>query len=408
MSRLLESTAKRILSDHAIPVPRGMVVSTPEEASAAAAQLGGPVVIKALVPVGKRGKAGGVRFAAVPQEAAVHTAALLGSIIRFFPVKQVLVEERVPIAKEFYLSITFDSSTRWPLVVASTAGGMEVEEMANAAPECIAKCPVNPLLGLATFQARNLWDGLGLAGNELRELTEITVRLYKAFVATDATILEVNPLALTPEGKVVAAAVLMGVDDDALFRHPELEGEVEPGSDRSWRPLTDLEKQMIAVDNAEPYRGTARYTEMDDGDIGFLCGGGGGSLLLFDALKRYGGRPANYSEFGGNPTETKTYGITKGILSKPGVKGFFLGMNITNNTQTDVVAAGVVRAFRDMGIDPRTFPVLVRFAGVGDARARQIFEEAGIEYHGEDITMEEAAKLMVEKMRKAGYVNSGR
>jgi succinyl-CoA synthetase beta subunit len=199
----------------------------------------------------------------------------------------------------------------------------------------------------------------------------------------------------------VAAAVLMGMDDDALFRQPGVESEVEPGSDRAWRPLTDLEKRLIAVDSAEPYRGTARYTEMNGGDIGFLCGGGGGSLLLFDALQRYGGRPANYSEFGGNPTETKTYGIASGILSKPGVKGFFLGMNITNNTQTDVVAAAVARAFRARGVDTRSFPALARFAGVGDAMAKEVLEEAGFEYHGEDVTMEDAARLMVEKMRRA-------
>jgi succinyl-CoA synthetase beta subunit len=401
MSRLLENTAKRLLSEHRVAVPRGMVATAPSEAESAAAALGGKVVVKALVPVGKRGKAGAVKFAATPAEAAQHAVRLLGLTVRGFPVTRVLVEEMVRIARELYLSISFDSTTRGPVLVASLAGGVEIEEIARSAPERMARCAVDPLLGLGMYQARNLWAGLGLAGGDLRAISEITFQLYQAFVACDASILEVNPLALTVDGKAVAAAVLMGMDDDALFRQPGVESEVEPGSDRAWRPLTDLEKRLIAVDSAEPYRGTARYTEMNGGDIGFLCGGGGGSLLLFDALQRYGGRPANYSEFGGNPTETKTYGIASGILSKPGVKGFFLGMNITNNTQTDVVAAAVARAFRDRGVDTRSFPALARFAGVGDAMAKEVLEEAGFEYHGEDVTMEDAARLMVEKMRRA-------
>ncbi len=401
MSRLLEDLAKRLLAVHKVAVPRGAAATSPAEAEALAVMLGGKVAVKALVPVGKRGKAGAVKFAATAAQAADHAAHLLGMTVRGFPVTRVLVEEMIDIAQELYLSMSFDSTTRGPLVVASLAGGVEVEEIAGTAPDRIARCAVDPVLGLGMYQARNLWSGLGLAGGDLKAASEITFQLYQAFAACDASILEVNPLALTAQGKAVAAAVLMGVDDDALFRHPELESEVEPGSDRAWRPLTDLEKRLVAVDCAEPYRGTARFTEIDGGNIGFLCGGGGGSLLLFDALQRYGGRPANYSEFGGNPTETKTYGIASGILSKPGVTGFFLGMNITNNTQTDVVATAVARAFRDAGIDTRTFPALARFAGVGDRRAREIFEEAGFEYHGEDVTMEEAARLMVEKMRRA-------
>jgi succinyl-CoA synthetase beta subunit/citryl-CoA synthetase large subunit len=162
-----------------------------------------------------------------------------------------------------------------------------------------------------------------------------------------------------------------------------------------------LEKEMVAVDMAESYRGTARYTEMEGGDIGFLCGGGGGSLLAYDTVVRYGGKPANYTEFGGNPTETKVTGLVKGVLSKPGVRSFFMDANITNNTQTDVVAKGIIKAFGEMNIDPKRFPTLVRLAGVNDSEARRIFSEAGIEYYGDDVTMEDAARLLVDKMKKA-------
>jgi succinyl-CoA synthetase beta subunit/citryl-CoA synthetase large subunit len=176
--------------------------------------------------------------------------------------------------------------------------------------------------------------------------------------------------------------------------------KVEAGSDRAWRPLTSLEKEMIAVDRADPYRGTASYTEMEGGDIGFLCGGGGGSLLVYDTLLRLGGKPANYSECGGNPSEAKVHGLTKGILSKPGVRGIILTTNITNNTRTDMFARGFIKAIQELNIDATRFPTVVRLPGVNDTEARRLFGEAGIEYHGDDITMEDAARMIVNKMAR--------
>lgn len=407
MSRLLENVAKDILSKNKVAVPRYLVAASPTEAREAAEQLGGNVVLKALVPVGKRGKAGAIKFASSPAEAEALAGTLLGTSVRGFPVDKLLVEEKVDIARELYVSVTYDSSAKMPVVIASARGGVDIEEVAARDPGQIYTCRVDPFRGFSPYQSKEIWSELGLEGNDLRSATDILVRIYGAFEKSDASILEVNPLAITRDGKAVAAAVLMGVDDDALYRHPELQGLVEPGSDRSWRPITDLEKQIVEVDQADPYRGTARYTEMDGGDIGFLCGGGGGSLLMFDTLQKHGGAPANYTEFGGNPPERKVYGLAKGILSKPGVKGFFLCANITNNTQTDVVAEGIIRAFKDMSIDPAKFPVVIRLAGVNEPRARELFGAAGIEYHGDDITMEDAAKLMVEKMEKI-YGNIGR
>ncbi|MDN5346936.1 MAG: succinyl-CoA synthetase beta subunit [Clostridia bacterium] len=192
----------------------------------------------------------------------------------------------------------------------------------------------------------------------------------------------------------------MGVDDNALWRHPHLSSRIQMGMERAWRPLTALEKQAIEVNEAEPYRGTARYTEMDGGDIGFMCGGGGGSLMLYDALLHFGGRPANYTEFGGNPSENKVYGLAKVILSKPGVKGLFVGMNITNNTQVDLVVKGIIRALKEKGVNLAKFPVVIREAGINEAEARRLCTEAGLEYYGEEITLTQAAKRMVEKMRE--------
>jgi succinyl-CoA synthetase beta subunit/citryl-CoA synthetase large subunit len=349
--------------------------------------------------VGKRGKAGAVKFAENPEEAERAAKEILLMKVRNFPVHNLLVEKKLDISRELFVSITFDLSKMMPVIIASSEGGIDIEEIAETRPEKIIKFHVDMLEGFQQYQAKEIWSDLGLTGRSLQQATGILWRLYQLFVNHDATIIEINPLVITSEGKVVAAAILMGVDDDALYRQPDISEKVEAGSDRAWRPLTQLEKQMVAVDAADAYRGTARYTEMEQGDIGFLCGGGGGSLLSYDALLRYGGQPANYTEFGGNPPETKVAGLVKGVLSKPGVKGLLLDINITNNTQTDIVAMGVIKAFQELNIDLRKFPAIVRLAGVNDSEAKKLCSDAGIEYYGDDITMEDAARLMVDKMK---------
>jgi succinyl-CoA synthetase beta subunit len=401
MARVLENTGKELLKKSGIPTPDFIVAGSTEEAVRRAEQLGYPVVIKALVTVGKRGKAGAVKFAENADEARRNASAILAMTVRNFPVERLLVEEKLDIARELYVSVTFDSSTRSPVIIAGSVGGVEIEEIAATQPDKVVKYWVDMRKGFFPYKAKEIWSDLKLTGGVLQQATSILWRIYQIFENYDATVVEVNPLAVTSEGKVVACAVLMGVDDDALYRQPELAEKVEAGSDRAWRPLSALEKQMIAVDAAESYRGTARYTEMEGGDIGFLCGGGGGSLLVFDTLLRYGGRPANYTEFGGNPTEAKVTGLVKGVLSKPGLKGFIMDANITNNTQTDIVAKGIIRAFQELRVDPQSFPIVIRLAGVNDSEARRMCTEAGIEYHGDDITMEDAARLMMEKMQAA-------
>lgn len=398
MARVLENISKRILRDSGIATPDFAVALNEKEAVQIAGRIGYPVVIKALVTAGKRGKAGAVKFARNAQEAEVAARQVLSLSVGSFPVERLLVEKKLEATQELYLSITFDGSSQMPVVVASTAGGVDIEEIARKSPDRLLKRHVNPIEGLHSYQANEIWSDLGVTGRLLGQAAGVLAKLYKVFQDYDATIVEVNPLAALPDSTLVALGVLMGVDDAALYRQPWLSKEVEAGSDRSWRPLTALEKAMIAVDRADPYRGTASFTEMDGGDIGFLCGGGGGSLVVFDTLLRLGARPANYSECGGNPSETKVYGLAKGIISKPGVRGVIVDMNITNNTRTDEFASGFVRAVRELNIDVKEFPIVVRLAGVNDSEARRVFGEAGIEYHGDDITMEEAAGLIVSKM----------
>jgi len=409
MARVLESIGKEILKENKIPVPNFGMVRTTQEARKLANEIGYPVVVKALVTVGKRGKAGAIKFAENGDEVEKVGSEILKMTVRNFPVDRLLVEKKLDIAEELYFAITFDTSKKVPVVIASREGGVDIEELASKYPDKIVKIHVNPLKGFKQYQAKEMASSLGLTGRNLLKTIDIFWRLYQVFEKYDATILEVNPLAITTQRDVVAVAILMGVDDNGLYRQSKLLDKVEAGSDRAWRPLTELEKEMVIVDAAESYRGTARYTEMEGGDIGFLCGGGGGSLLAYDALLWYGGHPANYAEFGGNPTEIKVAGLVKGVLSKSGVKGFFVDTNITNNTQTDVVAKGIMQAFDEMNIDPKIFPIIVRLPGVNDGEARKIFQAANIEYYGNDITMEDAARIIVEKMKKAylkeEYVN---
>jgi len=398
MGRVLENVSKEILRENGIATPNFFVVTNEKEAREVASELGYPVVIKALVAVGKRGKAGAVKFAESPEEAERLAKQILSMTLYNFPVEKLLVENKLDITQELYVSITFDYSKQTPVIIASSVGGVDIEEIARTQPDKVIKYYVSPSRGFYQYEAREIWSGLGLKENSLREATGMLWKLYQMFEKYNATILEVNPLAIVADGKAVAAAVLMGIDDDALSRYPELSEKVEMGSDRVWRPLTALEKEVVAVDQADPYRGTARYTEMD-GDIGFLCGGGGGSLLVYDTLLRFGGKPANYTEFGGNPTDTKVYGLTKAILSKPGVKSLLVDTNITNNTQTNLVAKGIVRAVQELNIDVKKFPIVVRHPGVNEAEAKEVFAEAGIEYHTDDITMEDAARLIINKMK---------
>jgi succinyl-CoA synthetase beta subunit len=400
VGRLLEHHAKQLLQAAGLAVPPGEIAVSETEALEIAQRIGKPVVVKALVPVGKRGKAGAIRFAENPEDAASISRELLGATVRNFPVEKVLIEEKLDIDQEWYVSITFDKNRKVPVIIASLRGGVDVEELSRSYPGEILVREVDPLSDLADYETREIFAELGVKGKLLVAAAGVLAKLYRAFQRYDAYLLEVNPLVITRDGKVIAAAAVMSVDDSAMYRQAGLMDMVQLGSERAWRPLTDLEKRMVEVNESDPYRGTARYTEMPEGDIGFMCGGGGGSLLCFDTLTALGGHPANYSEVGGNPAEEKVFGLTKGILSKPGVKSLFVCHNITNNTQVDILARGIIRALQDLQVDLSTFPVVVREAGVNDAAARELFTTAGVDYYGDEVTMTEACTHMMARMKK--------
>jgi succinyl-CoA synthetase beta subunit len=400
MARILEHHAKQIFAQAGIAVPEGYPAMSADQAASIAEGIDGPVVIKALVPVGKRGEAGAIQFAENSRGAAQAASDLIGRYIGAYMVDTVLVEERIEIATELYISIIIDRYERKPRIVISAQGGVSIEDVARTEPDAIISDTISMSRGLPEYRAREFWAATGISGPVVPLLGQLSHRLWNLFVQHDLRLIEINPLFITPENRVVAGDAVLAVDDSATFRHPELARFTVPGTDRAWRPMTQLEADAQRVHELDPYRGSARYLELEGGNIGFLCGGGGASLLLYDHLVQAGGQPANYAEIGGNPTEQKVAGMTRVVLSKPGVEGLFVAHNITNNTQTDVIARGVVTGIRHAGLDPATLPVVAREAGLHDKEGRQIFEDAGITYFGEDTTLVQAARQMVKTMKR--------
>jgi succinyl-CoA synthetase beta subunit len=406
VARIPEQHSKIFLARHSISVPRGEVANSPREAVSAARRLGGPVVLKALVAQNRRAKAGGIRFPTGLDEIESAAAGLLSASIGGSSADAVLVEERLDLERELFFSLVIDKDRQLPVALASMSGGIDIEETQARDPETIQTATLDPWGRDIGHRLRTLWSSLGLTGPDLHAVAALSERAAGLFFSWDATILELNPIGLVRgeegSGRAVAVGVVLGIDDQALGRQPELAAVADRGADQR-RPSTELELQALEIASVEPYRGTARFMELE-GEIGLLVGGGGGSLVFFDAVRRAGARPACYTEIGGNPSAEKVRGLTRVVLSCPGVKGLLVGHNITNNTQVDLVAQGVVAALQELGIDPRMFPVVAREVGTGDERGRVLFEQAGIEYLGEDSTLEEGARRIVERVRAAETV----
>ncbi len=396
MARILEHRAKELLKKAGIRVPNNYACNSAEEAREAAEKIQGKVAVKALVPVGGRGRVGAVKFADTAEEASACCGQLLGTSVKGWPCGQVLVEEFIPAAHEYYVSITFDSRTRGPVVLLGCQGGMGVEEAASN----LCTFPVNILRGLRGYAAREMWQTSGVTGKSLRGCGELLEKLYRMFRQYHVKLIEINPLLRTADDAFVAADAVLIVDDEGVKKNTDLAEADDYGVENFGRLPSEREQEMIRIDQLDPYRGTARFLELGEGDIGFMCGGGGGSLVMMDALTRYGGKPLNYTEMGGNPTERKMIGLAKTVLSQPGLKGFLRVGNISSNTQVDVIAGALVKAVRELGIDPKTIPMVVRAAGLNEDEGRRILEEAGIAYFSDEYTMVQAAKKLLSLMRE--------
>ncbi len=376
--KIHEYQAKEIFKEFGIKTPRGRVASTPEEAEAVAKEVGGPVAVKAQVHVGGRGKAGGIKVAQTPAEAREAAAQILGMDIKGLTVKKVLVEEASRIAKEYYLGFVADRVAKAVTLMASSEGGVEIEEVARTNPDAIVKVTVDPHLGLHGFQAFAVGKKLTGDAKKGRAVADVLARIYKAFVAYDCSLAEINPFVETEDGGFVALDAKINIDDNALFRRAELaEGRDD---------LAETELRAKAADLS--------YVPMT-GNVACIVNGAGLAMTTMDLVKLYGGEPANFLDVGGSSSPEKILTAMDIIMSSPGVKAVLVNI-FGGITRCDDVATGLVAALEKQPLD---VPLVVRLTGTNEEEAREILKKAGIEA-GSD--MDEAVKAAVEAARGGG------
>jgi succinyl-CoA synthetase beta subunit len=353
--KLYEFQAKGVFAEHGIPVPRGEVASSPAEARVVAERLGGRVVVKAQVHTGGRGKLGFIKLAGTPDEAAQHAQAMLGAQIKGLTVNRVLVEEAIDIASEYYLSATIDRTTKRAIMMASSEGGVDIEEVAEHTPEKIIKLPIDPAYGPLDFQMRDLATDAGFDQKASRAIGAIGRKLYDIMVATDASLVEVNPLVVTGSGTVIAADAKFDVDDNALFRQKKL-AEYREESEED--PL-----------EAEAHRRGATYVHLD-GDIGIIGNGAGLVMMTLDLVTRAGGRPANFLDIGGGARAESVKEAIEIVLMDPNVKGILFNI-FGGITRGDEVAQGILAGTASLDIN---VPIVVRMAGTRSEEGRRLLE----------------------------------
>jgi succinyl-CoA synthetase beta subunit len=355
--KLHEYQSKRIFAQYGVPIPRGDVATTPVQARQIAARLGKRVVIKSQVLVGGRGKAGGIRLADHPDEAERVADQILGMNIKGLTVKKVLVDEAADISKEIYLGIVIDRARRRPVMMASAEGGIEIEEVARATPERIIRLEIDPFLGLQAYQGRELAYGIGLSKDLVRDFAKIAQGLYQAFVQSDASLAEINPLVVTGDGKLLAVDGKMLLDDNGLFRHFEL------------AEMRDADEET--AEEQEARRHGLSYVKLD-GEIGCMVNGAGLAMATMDIIKLHGGEPANFLDIGGGAQADRVAAALRIILSDPNVKGVLFNI-FGGITRCDEVARGIREALAEV---PTTVPMVARLVGTNEEEGRQILAEA--------------------------------
>jgi len=393
MMRLLEHESKEILQKYKIPVPKGRIVRSADEVVG-----DWPVVVKTQVPTGGRAKLGGIIPAKAEREAKEAASKLFSCEFDGYRATRILLEEQVEVAQEFYLSITYDTLAKAPIAIFSQEGGVDIEELAESEPGKIIREHFRIQSGLPTFKAREIVSRSNLCGKLLVGLGQILSSLAKLFVELDGTVAEINPLALTKDERLVALDCHLEVDDDALFRHPKLsrlcqdEGRFAGGRQSSW-----FERRAAEIDNMD-HRGVAGRVIEFDGNLGLIIGGGGASLTAFDAVRTHGGRPANYCEFGGNPSVRKVTELTKLILTKPNVTKIAVISNVVSNTRADLVARGVIKGVLEAGRSPADTVVIFRVPGAWEDEAFKILAKYRVSHADRRVSIDEAAMRAVQAM----------
>ncbi len=357
--KLHEYQSKTIFAKYGIPIPKGRVAATADEAKQIAEELGGRVVIKSQVLVGGRGKAGGVKVAKDADEAAELAGQILTMTIKGLPVRKVLVDEAAAIATEIYFSITNDRAARKPVMIASAAGGVDIEEVAATTPEKIIKVHIDPLLGLRDYQARDIAASIDLPRELWRDFAKIASALWQVYRETDAELAEINPLVITKDNKLVALDGKMLIDDSSLFRHPDL------------AEIRDVDEEAPAETEARRYG--LSFIKLD-GNIGCMVNGAGLAMTSMDIVKLFGGEPANFLDIGGGAGADKVAAAMRIILSDPAVKAVLFNI-FGGITRCDEVARGILVAMDE--VKPKV-PMVVRLVGTNAEEGRKLLENANM------------------------------
>ena len=371
--KIHEYQAKAILARYGVPVQPGRVASTPEEAEAIARELGGPVVIKAQVYVGGRGKAGGIQFGETPEQARAAAARVLGMEIKGLTVAKVLVASKVDIREEYYLGLVLDRTSQAPVMMVSKEGGIDIEEVAATAPEKIIQQPIDMRWGLRPFEARAILARAGLPHQVISKGGAILTALARAFIESDASLAEINPLALTADGQVQAADAKMLIDDNALFRQKEYATWAEPEESN---PL-EYEARLEGL----------TYVKLN-GDVGMIGNGAGLVMTTLDMVARVGGKPANFLDIGGGAKAEVMHKALTFVARDPDVQGILVNI-FGGITRGEEVARGVILAQSER---PQGMPIVVRLSGTGAEEGRAMLKDAGLEW-GQD--MRDAAEKIV-------------
>jgi succinyl-CoA synthetase beta subunit len=357
--KLHEYQSKRIFSDYGVPIPEGDTATSPAEVREIVERMGGPVVIKSQVLVGGRGKAGGIKVAKDADEAEKLAGQILGMRIKGLIVDTVLVDRAANIKQELYLGIVIDRTLQKPVIIASAEGGVEIEEVAKTNPQAISRLPVDPQLGLMDYQARDLAFELGLRRTLINQFVEIVKGLYRAFIHSDASLAEINPLVVTEEEQLLGVDGKIVLDDNALLRHPHL------------AELRDKQEETPA--EREARLAGLSYVKID-GEIGCMVNGAGLAMATMDIIKRYGGEPANFLDIGGGAKADKVATALRIILSDPKVKAVLFNI-FGGITRCDEVAQGILVALKEM---QSNVPLVVRLVGTNEAEGRRILAEANL------------------------------
>ncbi len=397
--RFYEFEAKALLGKAGVPVAKGGTATTAADAERIARDVAGEVVLKSQVLSGGRMKAGGVKFASTPEEARTYAESILKLEIGGQMPRCVLIDSKQPVKKEYYAGVIYDAIAKLPVAIFSDMGGIDIEEVAETHPKHVARVHFSTFQPLQEFRFKELVASLGISGNELNQLSRIVSRLAAAFLKYGLTLAEINPLAQLDDGSFIALDSHCDMEEEARDQQTAVLAELEIGREetRLARPPTDFEMRGAEVD-ASDHRGVAGRVVEFDGNLGCVIGAGGGSLTIFDALRKHGGRPANYCEIGGNPSVRKAKELTKLILSKPGVEKICVIMNVVSNTRVDIVARGVIKGVIESGFDPAEKIAIFRIPGSWEDEGYKILEKYGVEYADRTVPMSEAARRAVAKV----------